>query len=346
MKSHSASSEQPVLNHSLYVMDEYQSVSGKPAISVRLSMREQARFYAEHPKSSGYYESDWDSIYYAEDDEGGRMMGLVHNAYDALQAVRNFRLPLAIRSEALRASRELTHIFANVASLTVITDLVSGRLDRRKLPRVAETTLAGTFRLEEVRPYRKILPSPSKQPIVAIIASAGNGEMWNDSSYIPRVLKLTLSLLWACEAAGLQSYAALVEGHAYLHGKYKEAIFGHMLATPNESVALPAYAASFHRDLWRHGCMCAAMADYDGNQKLQALQGNYPGTINYGGDWLSWSGGNAIHWAQEILKPDLIISIGQNEDRQKADIVLESKFTIQQAVKEIAGQAKKLKRVV
>lgn len=59
----------------------------------------------------------------------------------------------------------------------------------------------------------------NETPTLAIVGSAGNAGVWDDPTYIPRVLTLTLSVLWACEAAGLRTYAALTKGHCALSAR-------------------------------------------------------------------------------------------------------------------------------
>jgi hypothetical protein len=168
--------------------------------------------------------------------------------------------------------------------------------------------------------------------------------MWADEGYIPRVLTLALSVLWACEAAGLDTYAALTEGHLRpaRSQRYREAVFGAMLASPGTTVSPRAYGVALHRDLWRYGFMTAQAADEAGNRRLCELAGGGEGPGSIGLRWPSINGGAASRWAREVLGADIVVGIGRITDTP--DIKLGSSFSIAEAVKEIAVQARKLER--
>jgi hypothetical protein len=96
--------------------------------------------------------------------------------------------------------------------------------------------------------------------------------MWSDPTYIPRLLTLTLAIAWACEAADLNPYAALVAGHASLGPAYAEAQQGIVIMAPGQTISPKTYDIALHRDLWRYGQMAIQQADYAGNSRLLALR--------------------------------------------------------------------------
>ncbi|MBI5960798.1 MAG: hypothetical protein HY866_18810, partial [Chloroflexi bacterium] len=248
--THPASSpRQPQAHKALYHLEDYTTATGDLALSVKMDIRDFARFYAEDDRVAGGYEPEWStvrkSLYFAE---------RIHNADDALTALDEFEFPKAIKMQAQRAARALTDVFTEIARLVREDDLTSGRLNRRRFADIARESAAGTYDVTRVRPYVRTTSSPVRRPRIAVIASAGNAEMWDDETYIPRVLELVLGIQWACEAADLETYAVLVKGHARLsESKYREAVMGITLAAPGQTISPRTYGVALHRDLWRYG---------------------------------------------------------------------------------------------
>jgi hypothetical protein len=331
-----ASTRQPTATRPLFRFDEYEGSSGK-ALSVRVSLRDMARFYAEDPRQAGGYEDTWRTC-----DGSPYLPRAIHNADEALDAVASFSFPAGLRAAAQRAARHLTHTFTPLTRLAEQRDLPAGRLDRRKLPALAQATARGDTDVSGLRPYRRLSPTPATLPTVAIVASAGNAEMWHDADYIPRVLTLTLGVLWACQAVGLPACAALTQGHCDLlpRGYYREAVAGWMLATPDEIIPLQAYAVALHRDLWRYGIMSVQAADYESNRRLMALRGRRAGKTSIGYGWPSYHGGAAATWARQVLGADVVIGLGRITDTP--DIHLPTACTLEEAVARIARQAETL----
>lgn len=336
-RSVSASEVQPIAEKRVFEFAEY--VDGGKALSVQMDIRDMAAYYAEDSRLEGGYERSWSSC-------GGSEMipREVHNAEQAIEAVRGYQFPLEVRHEARRHARSFASVFADVMARETLRHQVSGRLDRRKLDSVAMHTSAGTYKAEVVRPYRRTVSQPVKPPTVAVVASAGNGEMWHDAGYIPRVVKLTLALLWGAEASGLAVYGALTQGHSDVKQReYAHAIQGIMLAKPGERVSPSAYAVGLHRDLWRYGLWTTRTADYEGARKLARL-GRDKVTAECAPRWFSsYGGGRGVNWARAVLGADVVISIGYLQDRDEADIKLRSDFSLEDAVKDVVKQAKSLK---
>lgn len=331
--SPTASPRQPRATRPLYRFDEYDGLAGR-ALSVRASLRDLACFYAEDPRQAGGYETTWRSC-----DGSPYLPRPITCADDALDALADFVFPADLRAAATRAARDLTDAFAPLARLTVQRDLPAGRLDRRKLPALARAAALGQTDVSALRPFRRSQPTPADPPTLAIVASAGNAEMWDDPLYIPRVLTLSLALLWACQAAGLPAWAALTQGHCDLRrdGPYREAVAGWLLATPDQTTPTRAYAVALHRDLWRYGLMTAQAADYESNRRLMALRGRRAGASSIGWGWPSRDGGAAATWARRVLGADVVIGIGRITDTP--DVHLAATLSLAEAVRVIAEQA-------
>lgn len=342
-RSATASPDQPVATKPLHRFTGYQTAGGRRALAMQIDIRSLAAFYAEHPDRAGAYEANWHS--------GGQaspyLPRRVNDAADALAILDAFEFPSEIKTAAMRASRRLVRVFDDAARLRVQHDLTSGRLDLRKLPAIARTTAAGTYDPNLVRPYKRTQPAPAVRPTVAVVASSGNRQMWGDARYIPRILTLTLGIVWACQAAGLDAHAALMQSRQAMRSRaYDEAIAGIMLAEPGTTISPRTYGVALHRDLWRHGLMTARAADPPGLDHMMVLQGEKqsdPADIRRA--WPCAHGGDAAHWARAILGADIVIAIGVITDaRAGADIHLADSFDLDTAVDAIVRQAHKLER--
>lgn len=336
------SDRMPQCDKPLWHFEDYKNTRNERALSIQIDIRDMGKYFAPDSRlrSAGAFSGSWSMRGTSE-----HIPQRITNADDALNVMESFTFPEDIRSEARRQARFLTSVFQDVAKTVVHKDLPSGRLDRRKLPAIAEALTRGNYDPDHILPYYRRQQTPAKRPTIAIVGSAGNVEMWGDAGYIPRVTILSLAVLWACETAGLDAYAALCQGH--MHPKhYKTVQLAAMLTRPGSRISPNAYAVVMHSDMWRYGFMTAQAADYDGNDKLNYVDGRYTQNVpqSVGTNFAVENGGLAVNWARTMLKADLVISIGENRDRDTADITLGSRFSIPDACAEIARQAKKLKR--
>lgn len=305
---------------------QYMTAAGKNALSIQLDIRAMA----EYPDAVTWAQK-WDQ------NPATQYLRAPQNADDARKLVENFEFPTSIRTDARRASRELTQVFQDVAKLLTVRHQLSGKIDRRKLNRLVETSIANTYKVEEVRPYRRTQAQPAERPTVAIIASGSFAEMWNDPHYIPRVLTLILGIQWACEASELHTATALVQNAHKLSGQYADCVRAIMLNESGQSVPLKAYATCLQSDMFR----MASLSLVSAHPELTTLQ-NSVNPYRGGKIWSSSNGGNAVQWAREVLKADVVIAIGNIRDRQGADVVLDSSMSLKDAVRAIAKQAAKL----
>lgn len=250
-------------------------------------------------------------------------------------------------SQARLLSGRISHLFSDVTKIVIERNAVSGRLDPRKLSKVAMTTLAGTYSAESVRPYRHRELKPVTPPVIAILSSAGDGEV-GDPSYLPTLMRTALSLQWAAEANGLHVYATMSLGKSYVHPKsgYTEAVMPYMLAEPGSTFSPKIFAAALSRDVWWPGMMNLMQHDYQYAEQLSMLDNGHPYFEKKRAPYLfvCSNGGPAVAWARENLKPDLVITVGNISDRENADIQLQLTTTPDTIVKDIARQMNKLSR--
>lgn len=343
------SDKQPVAKRQLFTFTDYQGEAKKPSLAVELEVKDMTALYAEHPRMAGSrpFLHSWNSV-----DSSTHIKRTIRDADSALSAVDKFEFPADIRARAQRASRLLTDVFAEVAAKVVVHDQLSGRIDRRKFRDVAKGFQTGEMDIERIRPYRRTDYPPARLPSIAIVSSGSWYEMWRDEHYIARILELTLSIQWACEATGLTVQSALTQGFysSYFHSKkYADATIAYKIQSANSVNSVRQYAAMFHRDLYRYGMMCALAADPVSITRICQLQ--YPGQTEdrdikewTGRGFPSDHGGSAVQLAREVWKSDLVIAIGDIRDASKADIALDNKLTLDAAVSTIAEKAKKLRK--
>lgn len=329
------SSLQPVATQPLCEFKEYQGVKGK-ALSCMMDMRMISNYYRPHPKAK-FEDHGWDS-----EGPSKYVPTRVHNADEAYKVIQDFKLPNDWLREVKRAERYLVGAFEKIVSPTIVHDLEYGRMDSRKISKVVEATKMQTYNVSKILPFKKTIPAPAKQPVIAIVADANFRHMWMDQEFIPKMLKLATSVLWACESVGLQCYAAMVAGNYGLSSSipYKEAIWAIQFATPTRTIPIKRYACMLHRDMYRWCLISAEAADIKVWEKFTYLEGS---TDWVGHTWGAVDGGYSVKWAREILRADAVISIGNNLDAGDAEIRLGYDFTIEQAIKEVAAQAHKLR---
>lgn len=336
---------QPVADHKLIMSRIYPGKKGGKSLALELPIRDKAAYYAADPQCRGAYSGDWNSLWGGEE-ASPYLNQKIHNVDQAIEVVSKFEFPAELRAQANSASRYLANAFENVAKLSVMRDQIEGRIDRHKIPAIMEAVAKQSYRPEEILPFRKVISSPAKKPTLVIVAEASNAHMWDDPAYIPNMLVLTLSILWACQSVGLQTYAGLVQ-QFHSHLGYEEVLWVDLIAEPNKSLPLTSYACIMHRDLWRMARVVARAADLEGHKLINNLQGitGYEATSPSScGNFGSANGGNAVHWAKQALNGDLVISIGDIVDKAEADIKLGAKFDVDSAVRDIASQAKKLRK--
>jgi hypothetical protein len=327
------SARQPHAGKRLFALDEFDIQTGK-ALCAKIGVWDVAQYYAKDPTLPGGYNPEWGQT------EASAYMRMPRNSNDALNNMENFVFPASVRSEAMRTADLLSGVFEDVAHMSMERDCVSGRLDRRKLGKLAQSADAGSYDVNTVRPYRRNTMQRSTPPTIAIVASAPMSRIWADAQYLPRIATLTLGVQWACQAAGLSCYSALTDAHEDPN-KYGHILRAVMLTDDNREVSLNSYGALMQSDMFRCGRMVAQMAD---PAAYKALTAKSWGTVGYA--WaIFWSsqGGCAVQWARESLNADVVIAIGSISDSFMADVKLEGRFDIRTAAQSIAKQAARLR---
>lgn len=347
------SEKQPKADRALVKIDELPTIEGQQnkLLSMRISLRDMAQYYAadERLADAGAFAHSWDTkgSWGSSSDNDKYFPQHITNAEDAMKAVEDFEFPAEIRAQARKAARDLADIFQNVDKTIRVHDLTSGKLDRRKLSTIAEHTAAGTYDQERIRPYYRTLTSSVERPMIAVIADGANTRMWRDEMYIPRVVRLALSIQWACEAADFRSFSAITQGlYGQPHG-YKDCLQLFVINQPGQQTPTNAYGTMLNRDLYRYGIMTIEAADYDAfDKKVKLVRGvrQAAGPENVGRSYGCAEGGNGVHVVRQLFQPNIVISIGNVRDKASADIILDGEVELEPAVKEIARQAKDLRK--
>lgn len=321
----------------------------KKWLGVQLDVADVAKFYAPDMERGvdrwPYNDHEWD---FAEKNE--YIPFRIKGAADAMKAIDTVTFPKSIKFQAEHHSRELTDVFDEVARKIVVRDQLVGRVDRRKHLEVAKGFATGKLDIGHIRPYERNQFAQAELPTVAILASGAWAESWHDSNYIPRVLTLTLAIQWACEATGLKVWSGLVQGNASMDSasEYAGAQMIYRLNNPLTQQPIRNYIALLHRSLFHWGVMCAEGADGPGLLKMARLE--YPGerSIKDATSYVyhcfpSVDGGYAVHHARTTFNPDMIIAIGNIQDRGKADIQIGADVKLKLAIHKIAEQASNLR---
>ena len=144
------------------------------------------------------------------------------------------------------------------------------------------------------------------------------------TTYIRKISAITLAIQWALETVSTPVYSALCEGFTErsLSPKqpYSAAQLGYILAHPDWHTPLSTYGLLqdaeilYSRGFWH----------FHRKTEFGALAQQLQGTKNRNDAiFPSRNGGNAVHWMRQTYNPDIVISIGNNNDRTTADIDLD-----------------------
>lgn len=319
--------------------------TGRPIAYVEGDVRDYARFLEPHPAQRRQYpERDWNSVGVSR-----HVRHVVHDRADAQRVMAEWKFPVRVRANAERHAHDLANAFAKVSRWTRETDLRSGRLDRRKLAKLGRELERPGGNPNTVNPYWRMSSTPVEPPTLYIVASAGWRQMWQDDEYIPSVVELALSVAWAAEAAGLRVVVALTQDNCALStaSRFSAAVFAHIAYRSGDVFSLRNFAVMLHRDLWRHGYMCATASSPDFCEKaerLLAVRERAFSERTIGHQWFAVSGGRGVAWARH-KGADIVIGIGDLADASDADIRLAANFNTQDAVRQVCAQAAALSNV-
>jgi hypothetical protein len=250
------------------------------------------------------------------------------------------QFPDSIMLSAKRDSGTLIESMEHLRKRVNERDLINGRLDRRKLPRVARHLAAGTYDVETVRPYRRTRYADSNAPTIAIVGSIQTSAM-RTPGYTSNMIQLVLTVLWACEASGLPAHAAMVQGK-YLTGmqrtSYDHVVQGFMLTDPDRPVPARHYSVFLSADLWMHLKVHIKATDYEYADLIASMEDRYVQDGRVLNNFATRHGGHAVQWAREVLDADIVIAIGSIKDMHDADVALSSGFSPQMALAHLAQQ--------
>jgi len=322
---------------SIFRLEPYTNKKGKKGLGIRLDMRDLAAYPEPDPRIGNQLFNDYKI--------GDKRFRVYFDHSLARKAIEDWEVPKDLLGESRLMAGRIGHLFADVTKIVIERNCISGRLDTRKLSNVVMTSLSGTYTAETVRPYKHRELKPARPPRIAILSSAGDGEVGNPK-YLPTLMRTSLALQWAAEANGLDVYATMSLGRHRVHPKsgYEEAVMPYMLAEPGSTYSPKIFRAALDYHLWWQGMMNLMQHEYAYAEQLSMLDDGQTsfGKSNVPYLFVCGNGGPAVAWAREWLKPDLIITVGNISDRQDADIQLEITTTPDTIVKDIARQINKL----
>lgn len=358
-KSFTASRNQPVLPKDkrlgYFSRVEYADGRGMShrGVFIEQSIREWAKYYAEHELQGGAYGWSWSSSMGSK-----YLRARILNADDAIQAVADFQFDPGLRRQAQRLAQKLANLFNDVPNTIWRRDQETGKLDRQKYPDIARELERPWGDLSILRPYMRVEMAPAVPPTIAVVVGSSPTQMWRDEEFIPNFTALALGIGWACEAAGFKVKCGIAQGvdEKANHKLAEQVVQWTSVFDTEQTIPLTSLAPCFHRDLWRWGKMTAQMADYEYNLNCYHLS---PDISEYYGGWHNmpnchggygmgaaipgYHGGFAVPMARKHFGADLVISAGVfAPGADTADIRLGEEIRLDYAIAEIVSQARKL----
>lgn len=340
----------PIAEKPVHRITDYPAESGGMALSLQIDVTHVAAYYQYDPICARYvrFANSWPKL-----NGTPYLPNPPQTEEEYFDWMQNFKLPAELRFTAERAAGPLAESLEHLSQRLVHRDLVNGRLDRYKLADVGKAAALGTYSDESVRPYRRTEYRDAYTPTVAIVAAIPTSATgWrNDRHYSPRLVTLTLAVLWACEAAGIQAQAALVQGRTArefnywgvgLYGGYRDVVQGFMLTSSETVIPARAYGIFLNDHMWMHMKVHVKACRYDYASVICGLDGDKVEDGGILGHFPTMSGGNAVHWARQILGADIVIAIGDILDSDNADVAFDTDFTVEQAIQMVAKKAAKL----
>lgn len=338
----------PIAEQPVHRSTDYPSLNGGgSALSVQIDVTHVAAYYEYDPRCARYAEHNlWRKV------RGNPYLpNPPQSEEEYFDWMNHFKLPDELRFTAERAAGPLAESLEHLSQRVVHRDLVSGRLDRHKLAEVGKAAAVAQYSDESVRPYRRTEYHDAYTPTVAIVAAIPTLRTNTGGMYCPKIVTLTLSVLWACESAGINAQAAMVQGRTaqgrgFLDDElpygYKEVVQGFMLTSTENVIPARAYGIFLNDQMWMHMKVGVKPCRYDYATVIAAMDQRRVEQGSLLNCFATMSGGNAVHWARQILSADIVIAIGDINDGWEADVALDHEFSIEQAIKTVADKAAKL----
>lgn len=337
------SSTRPIATRPLHRAVSFPARNGGEALSVQIGIDDVAAYYADDPRCLPYCErGQWPRIY-----SGIHLQRDLSTYDDYARWMADFTLPDVFQFSALRAAGPLADSLEHLSKRVVERDLTQGRIDRYKLPDVGKAAAMGTYSDESVRPYRRVDYRDAYTPTVAVVASFETSATGGSGFYCAQVSTLAMSVLWACETAGLHAQAALVQarvtgGYHTLPDPYCEVIQGFMLTDPERVIPARAYGIFLNDMLWMHMKVAVKSARMDYARMICHMDGHPIEDGSLRNRFGTQRGGSAVHWARTVLGADIVVAIGKIDDGADAEVFMPHDFTVEQAVTLLAKEAEKL----
>lgn len=325
----------PTAEHRFHTLDDFDHGRG---LSIRVPIRDVAAYYRYDPAVQQYCEPN---TWYRR--KKNRYIDRDLNSYDDYANwMMDHQFPDSIMLSARRDSGVLVESLEHLRKRVNERDLIAGRLDRRKLPRLARHLAAGTYDVETVRPYRLTRYADSNAPTIAIVGSIQTSAM-RTPDYTANMIQLVLTVLWACEASGMQAHAAMVQGKSLddlSRPDHAHVVQGFMLTDPDRPVPARHYSIFLDTQLWMHLKVHVKGSRYDYADLIARMEDRDVRDGTLLNNFATSHGGRAVQWAREVLGADIVVAIGHILDLEQADVGIEypMDFTPQGVVRHLAAQ--------
>lgn len=337
------SEQRPIATEPVHVRRDFERVDSSMGLSVQIGIDHVAAYYADNPTALRYCErGQWPRIR-----QGKHLTRDLLTYEDYARWMADFTLPDELRFTAERAAGPLAESLDHLSRRVVERDLVHGRIDRHKLPEVGKAAAMGNYSDDAVRPYRRVEYRDAYTPTVAVVASFETQATNGSGYYCANVSTLAMSILWACESAGIHAQAALVQARTKLRGwdlpkGYDEVIQGFMLTEPERIIPARAYGIFLNDDLWMHMKVAVKSCRMDYAEMICFMDNEPLRKGELRNRFGTAEGGHAVHWARTVLGADMVVAIGNIADKEDAEVSLESNFTVEKAIKALAKETVKL----
>lgn len=305
-------------------------------LGIEVPIHHFAEYYKTHPQVIQWLSGNgWSMV--------SRVQTVSKKEYDNYrQEIMDFQVDPQIQLAAQQSAARIIRGVEFRTRKVVTRDRLSGRFDRRKIGRIEREVARGTYRHEDVRPYRRTEKLDSQLPTVVILGAMHTSAM--NTKYTQGMIKLLLSLRWACETAGLPVYAAATQGRrmpgpssfitdTYGPVRYATQLF--MLSTPDYQPPVKVYATFMDHQLWMRLKVHLKGTHPDYANLIAGTEGvDFRHQADYGlyNRFATSSGGYAVTWARQTLNADLVIACGNIADGGQADLYLPFSVDVDEAI--------------
>ena len=302
-----------------------------------------ARYYKSH-LPSGERQYDGNGWFDSSSPKSKYIPIRISSLAQARKAIEEFQFPTELRNRALAMSRKLIWALTETKRPRVARRQAEGKFDAMASGRMLNAVRGGTYDPNVTKPFKRINRDKPQPPHVGIIAAGNWAAMWNDDDYIPNIGVLSMAVAWACEALGCLTTAAIGRK---VRGRYRDVVADHLgliyVAKPNQTIPLKAYSVLMHRELYRIGHSLVQIAHPKNCEVKRGAAA--PRYLN--GSTESSEQADEHFRGVAWLKQQgctITVAIGRFDDAKDADVHIDGKMNIDDAIDTIAKKLEAQKK--